>query len=149
MAANTSHVDTSGMKDPRRTVALISCVLVAGGCALSITQTVLYPGEFVITAILSVVFAVVTLRRAWLVGVSRRGENLALTKRLSRWLALSAVVAAAALYVTSTTGQRQFLGIAASTVILVGYLSMVLLFDSVREPNADKGRLDREKRPEA
>lgn len=135
MTAQKSQLDSSNMKNQRRIIAAISSLLVVVGCALCVTQVVLYPGEFVLTAILSIGAAAATLHRAWLLGVSRRSENLVLTKLLGKWLAFCGVVAAAALYVSTTTAQRQFFGIAAAVVMFTGYMAMVLLFDSTQEPD--------------
>ncbi|HKU30576.1 MAG TPA: hypothetical protein VJQ60_08820 [Arthrobacter sp.] len=118
----------------RRILALASALMVGTAWVLVVIQAVLYRGEFILTTVAAAVAAVITLRRAWVVGFSGRHKDLALSKRPWRWLTLGGIVVAAALYVPSTAGLRQFLGITAASIMFVGYMSLVLLFETAGRP---------------
>ncbi|MGO4587140.1 hypothetical protein AB4Z38_25155 [Arthrobacter sp. 2RAF6] len=119
----------------RKIFAVVSALMVATAWVLVVTQAVMFPGEFIITTIASAVAAGITLRRAWTVGFSGRHKDLALSRGPWRWLTLGAIVVAATLYLMSAVGQQQFLGITAASIMFVGYISLVLLFDAPGQPD--------------
>ncbi|MBT8161733.1 MULTISPECIES: hypothetical protein [Arthrobacter] len=119
----------------RRILAIASALMVAIAWVLVVIEAVLYRGEFILTTVAEAVAAVITLRRAWIVGFSGRHKDLALTRRPWRWLTLGVIVIAVILYLPSTAGQRQFLGITAASIMFVGYMSLVLFVETPKRPD--------------